>query len=44
MHVKAIQAANITVDRVTPAGTAQVNDGEPALTLTAGQAVMITPN
>jgi len=34
--------ANVTVDSITAAGTAEVKDSELALGLTPGQAVVIT--
>jgi hypothetical protein len=40
--VKTVQLTNVTVDAVTPAGTAEVKDGQVALTLTPGQAVVIS--
>jgi hypothetical protein len=43
MRVKTVQLANVTVDSIAPAGTAEVQEGELALTLGAGQAAMITP-
>jgi hypothetical protein len=43
MRVKTVQLSNITVDGLTPAGTVEIKEGELALTLTAGQAVKITP-
>jgi hypothetical protein len=42
MRVKAVRMANVTVDSITAAGTAEVKDGELALALTPGQAVVIT--
>jgi hypothetical protein len=33
----------VTVESLTPAGTADIHDGEIALTLAAGQTVVITP-
>jgi hypothetical protein len=43
MHVKTVGLANVAVEGVTPAGTAEVKDGALTLTLAAGQAVVITP-
>ena len=42
-RVKTARCANITVESVTEAGTAEVNDAALTLTLTAGQAMVITP-
>jgi hypothetical protein len=42
-QVKTVQITNITVDRLTPAGAAEIKEGKLALTLTAGQAVRIAP-
>ena len=41
-QVKTVRLANVTVDSVTAAGTTEVKDGELALALTPGQAVVIT--
>ena len=43
MRVRSVQITNVTVDSVTPVGAAEVKDGEVALALTPGQAVVITP-
>src|SRR6266849_1888619 len=43
MRVKTVQLTNVTVDNVTSVGTAEVKDGEVALALAPGQAVVITP-
>lgn len=43
MRVKTVKITNVTVESVTPAGTAEVKDGVLALALPAGQAVVITP-
>jgi len=40
--VKTAKLTNVTVENVTPAGTADVEDGKVALSLAAGQAVLIT--
>ena len=40
--VKTTELTNITVDKLTPAGTAEVEAGQLALSLSAGQAVLIT--
>jgi hypothetical protein len=40
--VRTVRLANVTVDSITAAGTAEVKDGELALTLTPGQAALIT--
>jgi hypothetical protein len=42
MNVKTVNLVTVTVDRLTPAGSAEVKDGEVTLTLAPGQAVMIT--
>ncbi len=42
-RVKTVGCANITVESVTEAGTAEVKDGALTLTLMAGQAMVITP-
>ena len=42
-RVKTARCANITVESVTEAGTAEVNEGALTLRLTAGQAMVITP-
>jgi len=42
-QVKTVGCANITVERVTEAGTAEVKHGALTLTLMAGQAMVITP-
>ena len=42
-RVKTVQFTNVTVDGVTPTGSAEVKDGEMALSLALGQAVVITP-
>jgi hypothetical protein len=39
---RTLRLANVTVDSITAAGTAEVKDGELALALTHGQAVVIT--
>jgi len=41
-QVKAVRLANVSVDNISAAGTAEVKDGEFVLTLTPGQAVVIT--
>lgn len=41
--VKKALLSNITVESITSAGTITVNDGDITLSLTAGQAVIITP-
>jgi hypothetical protein len=41
--VRTVQLANLTVDSITAAGSAEVKDGELALALTPGQAVVLTP-
>ena len=41
-QVKTVRLANVTVDSISAAGTAEVKDGEFVLTLTPGQAVVIT--
>jgi hypothetical protein len=41
-RIKTVQLTNVTVDSVTPAGAAEVKDGELALALAPGQAVVIT--
>ena len=43
MHLKTVQLTNVTVDRLTPVGTAEVKDGEVALTMKPAQAVVISP-
>jgi hypothetical protein len=43
MGVRTVQLANLTVDSITAAGSAEVKDGELALALTPGQAVVLTP-
>jgi len=43
MRVRTVQITNVTVDSVTSAGTAEVKDGEVALTMKPGQAVVISP-
>jgi hypothetical protein len=43
MRVKTVRIADVTVESVTPAGTAEVKDGALTLTLAAGQAVVTTP-
>jgi hypothetical protein len=42
MDVKTVNLTNVTVDDLTPVGSAEVKDGEVTLTLAPGQAVMIT--
>jgi hypothetical protein len=42
-RVKTVQLTNITVESVAPAGATEVKDGELALKLAPGQAVVITP-
>ena len=39
---KTVKMTDLTVDRLTPGGTAEVKDGKFSLTLAAGQAVIIT--
>jgi hypothetical protein len=39
--VKSARLTTVTVDRLTPAGTAEMSEGELVLTLAPGQAVMI---
>ena len=41
--VRTVQLTNVTVDSLTAVGAAEVKDGEVALALAAGQAVVITP-
>ena len=41
-EVKTVRLANVTVEAITPVGTAEVRDGELALTLAPGQAMVIT--
>jgi len=41
-RVKTVRLANVTVESVTDSGTAELNDGALTLTLTAGQAMVIT--
>ena len=43
MRVRTVQITNVTVDGLTSAGTAEVKNGELALTLAPGQAELITP-
>lgn len=43
MRVKTVRITNVTVESITPAGTAEVKDGEVVLALAAGQAEVITP-
>ena len=43
IRVKSVQITNVTVDSVTSVGAAEVKDGEVALALAPGQAVVITP-
>jgi len=43
MRVKTVRITNVTVESLTPAGTAEVKDGELALALAPGQAEVITP-
>ena len=40
--VRSVRLANVTVDSITAAGTVEVKDGDLALALTPGQAVVIT--
>ena len=40
-HVKTADTTKVTVDSLTPAGTAEIKDGQVALTLAPGQAVMV---
>jgi len=42
LQTKAVKLSIVSVDSVTAAGTAEVKDGELALTLAPGQAVEIT--
>jgi hypothetical protein len=42
-RVKTVQLTNVTVDSVTPMGAAEAKDGEVALALVPGQAVVIAP-
>jgi hypothetical protein len=42
MDVKTVKLTHVTVDSLTPAGTAEVRDGEVTLALAPGQAVIIT--
>jgi hypothetical protein len=42
-RVKRGQLTNVTVDALTPAGSAEVKDGEITLALAPGQALVITP-
>lgn len=42
-RVKTARLTNVTVERLTPAGTLEIQDGALTLTLAAGQAVMLTP-
>ena len=41
--VRTVQLTNVAVDSLTAVGTAEAKDGEVALALAAGQAVVITP-
>ena len=43
MRVKTVQLTNVTVDRLTPVGTAEIKDGEVTLALAPGEAVVLTP-
>ena len=43
ISVKSVLITNVTVDSVTSVGAAEVKDGELALALRPGQAVVITP-
>ena len=43
MQVKTVHVTNVTVESIAWAGTAEVKDGTLALTLSAGQAELITP-
>ena len=40
---KTVRMTNVTVESLTPAGMAEIRDGEISLALAAGQAVMIAP-
>jgi hypothetical protein len=42
LQAKVVRLSNVTVERVTAAGTAEVKDGGLALALAPGQAVVIT--
>jgi hypothetical protein len=43
IRVKTVQFTNLTVDGLTPTGSAEVKDGDLALSVAPGQAVAITP-
>jgi len=43
MRLRTVQLTNVTVYRLTPVGTAEIKDGEVALTLAPRQAVVISP-
>ena len=42
-RVETARLANLTVESVTEAGTAEIKDGALTLSLTAGRAIVITP-